>query len=177
MPVSRHNNPLFETSSHYHRYVLPFLDITFCEETVRLTFAALLSFPPLPPPLQHHALPFLPWLVSFFGVFSFSAEASSSAAGGSQRYSSPLNNSYTMVVLHVHWFDVPSAKASCFFPMNVNQVTVWHYNSSSVTKSRRLRGGERGTSGAVGGRLHVHSTVKYKTPEKAANHLNHSRSP
>ena len=80
---------------------------------------------------------------------------------------------HSMAVLHVHWFDVPSAKASCFFPMNVNQITVWHYNSPSWTKSH---GRKRGTGRAVGRRLHVHSTVKYKTPEKALIHLNHLRS-
>ena len=63
--LSVDNNPLFESSSHHHRWLFLFADIT---RRVRLLFAALLSFPPLPPFVHRHAFFFCPaW--SFFLLF------------------------------------------------------------------------------------------------------------
>ena len=50
--------------------------------------------------------------------------------------------------------------------------TVWHYNSSSGTKSRRLHGRKRGTGRATG-EDSTYAQPSNKTPEKAINDLSH----
>ena len=71
---------LFEIYSQYHRCFFPFADITFREETVRLLFAALLYSTFTPSSSSFFAFSALVGLL--FRLFSFSVEASSSAAGG-----------------------------------------------------------------------------------------------
>ena len=106
---------------------------------MRLLFAALLSFPPLPPPLLHClAVPAV--LVSTEQFI------------------------HSTAVVHVHWFDVPSAKTSRFFPINVNFPT----KRQRLSLLLYLRRNSRKKIRTKYRRLHVRSTVKYNTPEKSS---------